>query len=716
MQIENYIRSLGHSPLSVGIYNEASNTVAYLEDSVTGFRVDSVSGRGDSSINITETVIGNSGGAKYRRKRDESKNIQVSFNLACQDSMDLQKSISLLRKYLDDEDVKWVFYDEPNVFWQGTVSEVSTSTINANGSGVSAVSGSFTIHCSRPYKYSITNTIVKSSTNTFADQVTLVNSGSIPVPLNIETVMKSTSSYLGFTLDSPKGSQYYMFGTPTKVESNTTVTDDQIDLINIGFSTQPSGWIVNAGVLPPIGSLQLTQSGDWKFDRDGYWDQKPGSNKSVEVGLSSNVVHNWDGSNNGMYSSARITEQSQDIQNGTTTIAYSASANYYCSQGYWWGGSTRNDAGYLDVCINNTVVDTITLKVVNGWVDGTSIGSVSGTRVYKHDGNGALNLSLKLVCRRGTDPLNGGVIYENNSSGSSTLICTPIRKGSSILPNGQEEGYAWPKNYGDGSGWHGPTLSKMITATNGTYPTNWRLSYRFDFNNDGLPTDSNGNTQYGLAYGIQSVVVADRSGSPIVSIVYMDNDATEYSEFDVYVGRTKYTIGGSSDKNQFHVCGTVSRNMAALVVEKVGTDLHVSFKYPQPSEYYKALNIDKHFSIPNKDTEVGSITFYAAKYGNDNSHLAVNNNLLRYLQFTKLKSEAKTSNEISCVFHNNDIITIDNDTNTVQINGVTNWGYVDVASDVLMLYPGPHTLKYIANAESSEASPEVKVMYREGWK
>lgn len=692
----------------------------YLEEMVAGFRVSSVSGRENSTIDITETTIGNAGGAKYRRKKDSTKDLEVAFNLVNSDEMGLQKSVSLLRSYTDGEDVRWVFIDEPDVYWTGTVKQISCSHINAKGSGVYALSGSLTIHCSKPYKYSITKFESRSSTNTFADQMQLVNTGTVPVPLNIEAKMKSKSGYLGFTLDSPKGNQYYMFGSPKKTGSDVSSPDisDQIDLINTGFSTQPDNWIVNAGVMPPIGSETLTQSGSWSFKTDSYWDVKEGSNQSVEVGLTSPVHTNYDGSNNGMYCSARITEQSQNTQNKTTTVHYTYTARYSCSSGYWWGGTTRNEAGYLDIYLNGELVDTITLKVVNGWTNDTLIDSRGGTRTFTHSANGELKVSLQLVCRNGAanDPLRGGVYYEDRTSNIATLVCTPMVVKKPTLPNGQQEGYCYPTDYGDGSGWHGPSLSKLIAPTNGVYPTNWRLSYRFDFNNDGMPNDEEGRSQLGKAYGIQSVVVADRAGNPMVSVVYADNDSTEYSEFTVYIGRTRYQLGGSSDKNQFHVCGTVSRNMAALVVEKVGTDIHVTFKYPSPSDSYKALDIDKHFSYANKDTQVGSITLYAAKYGNDTEHLAVVNNLFRYVQFTQLKGEAVQSNEIVCCFHNNDIVTIDNDTNKVLINGAVNWDWVDISSDVLMLYPGVHVLKYAADAESTEASPDVTVMYREGWK
>ena len=53
----------------------------YLERSVVGYRTLSVEGRESLDVDITETTVGNSDGSTYRRKRDQTRTLKISYAL-----------------------------------------------------------------------------------------------------------------------------------------------------------------------------------------------------------------------------------------------------------------------------------------------------------------------------------------------------------------------------------------------------------------------------------------------------------------------------------------------------------------------------------------------------------------------------------------------------------------------------------------------------------
>ena len=95
----------------------------YLEDLVHGYRTHSVTGRNTISMDLTEVTIGNSNGARYRRKRDESRDLTVSFGLTAEDEWAIHKQSELLQKFLNEPESKFIFADEPDMYWVGTVSD-----------------------------------------------------------------------------------------------------------------------------------------------------------------------------------------------------------------------------------------------------------------------------------------------------------------------------------------------------------------------------------------------------------------------------------------------------------------------------------------------------------------------------------------------------------------------------------------------------------------
>lgn len=155
----------------------------------------------------------------------------------------------------------------------------------------------------------------------------------------------------------------------------------------------------------------------------------------MDLSLSSAIHTNYSGSNNGCNCYASVNQGSQSISGNTTTINYSMSAVYYCSPGYTWGGASRYNNGYFDLLIDGKTVATINLNTINGWGNGTTIGTKSGSYTVTHNGDGSKSVSVQIRINSGSDPQRGGVYYNAATGGAQTLTLTTIPRTSNVSLN-----------------------------------------------------------------------------------------------------------------------------------------------------------------------------------------------------------------------------------------------------------------------------------------
>lgn len=172
----------------------------YLEEAIIGYRTSSVTGRDELSLDIDEIEIGYTRGARYRKKRDLTRDITVSYALVTDDVLSHTKAINKLKKILHDENLRLIFKDEDSVYYVGNVSSISTGRLDAGGSGVIASAGQISIHCSDPYKYSVKEFEV---TPTADDETTFIvdYNGTAEARPVFEVTMKSDNGFIGFVDD-----------------------------------------------------------------------------------------------------------------------------------------------------------------------------------------------------------------------------------------------------------------------------------------------------------------------------------------------------------------------------------------------------------------------------------------------------------------------------------------------------------------------------------
>ena len=172
----------------------------YFEEAIIGYRTSSVAGRDELSLDIDEIEIGYTRGARYRKKRDLTRDITVSYALVTDDVPSHTKAINKLKRILHDNNLQLIFRDEDTVYYVGNVSSISTGRLDAGGSGVIASAGQISIHCSDPCKYSVEEYEAEPTAddnNTFI----IDYQGTAEARPIFEVTMNSDNGFIGFMDD-----------------------------------------------------------------------------------------------------------------------------------------------------------------------------------------------------------------------------------------------------------------------------------------------------------------------------------------------------------------------------------------------------------------------------------------------------------------------------------------------------------------------------------
>lgn len=121
-----------------------------LSMSVPGFTVLYVKGRESIPIDIDELDDEVSNGRTFQRKRHRGRPILVGYQIDAKTPEEFRESFNVLNSWLNIDQARYVFADEPGYYFVGTVSDIETPEGGSN-----CVKGEFTIYCADPYKYSI---------------------------------------------------------------------------------------------------------------------------------------------------------------------------------------------------------------------------------------------------------------------------------------------------------------------------------------------------------------------------------------------------------------------------------------------------------------------------------------------------------------------------------------------------------------------------------
>ena len=134
----------------------------YLEDAVTGYRTVKSTGREliGKGMSISDTGVD---GALFRDSWYEPREIKVEFVIQRDTLADMRLSMDALKAILDVNEAHIIFNDDAGYYFIGTpIFDDSITEVQAG------LIGSFIIHCSDPFKYSVTEYTATASGGNFS--------------------------------------------------------------------------------------------------------------------------------------------------------------------------------------------------------------------------------------------------------------------------------------------------------------------------------------------------------------------------------------------------------------------------------------------------------------------------------------------------------------------------------------------------------------------
>lgn len=711
--ITDYIANLPKPDCAVSVNGN------YLEDLVRGYRTSSVSGRNAMSMDITEATIGNAPGSRYQRKRDESRDLTVSFALVGEDEIAVNMLSRLLQRALNTAESKFVFNDEPTMYWVGTVSQFTEEWQNGAGSDYKAMTGEFTIHCSDPYRHSIGDTIVEIDSKSNINAVVLVNNGSAPTPLQIEAYMaRAGSRYLAYSLDKSSTEQLtYILGTATAA-SATKETPTQVLYADFGSkdgSEKITGWTKNGGVLPPItteakqvGTMGYNIAGTYAKSYDDDNDYKYWHGPSISAPLklvNGKYPTNWTAEFAFNFDDGRNDPKSWGMQtytlaNGSTNVVSVMlidTMDDQQTQVRVYVNNTMYILGYLKKNgLHNGLLNHIAMGIVRMWKTGSDLSvSLAYTNLT---GTPTINKVTKREDQKDQDgekTVTASTSVNNTDGADGPTITVTLKvKQKSVDVNKNTSVIEWSA-YADQS--NNPCYGDLTRVNAPVAVDIW-------INNTDVCREpiKLQNTDKSSGYFRHNIWT---SGTRTMTI---NHDSDGSKTIDIRVNVIGYTYTATTGE------GTGTLKLSTL--EPVETQAWAIHDGNQTTLYGK-------YTIGNPTQTIDNVTWYTAAYGPKYSvgddgaitgHKRFNNSNLLWTGIYKQADTAANVEEV--YFKRGDTITVDADTNTAKQNGVSNLSMIDITSDPLLLYPGEHTLKIAVDTANYASPPTLRISYKERWK
>ena len=207
-----------------------------IEDVITEYTTLSVSGREALPVDLNTVKIATRHGSLFRSRRFDSKKLVITYVIFCSGLEEMQVVYTRMKHYFSDTECKFIFGDEPDMYWIGTP-EVKEPKYK----GMDAAKGTITIYLSDPHKYSVIEHEVEFE-NGFAE---IYYNGTVEGKPVFEASFPATNGFISFTKDNETiviGNQY------DEGEGETPAEPDPDVLIENTFDTSvPTGteWAVN---------------------------------------------------------------------------------------------------------------------------------------------------------------------------------------------------------------------------------------------------------------------------------------------------------------------------------------------------------------------------------------------------------------------------------------------------------------------------------------
>lgn len=229
----------------------------YIEDILPGYTTVITSGREAMSLGISTYSVGVSDGEVIKSTRYPARTITVEFALHAGSLEQLRDKLIQLNDILSVKEGKFIFNDESDKYYVGTVTIEEEFKPYKN-----AATGSYQIYCADPFKYSVTEyevTPTLDSGSTFVVDY----QGTYPAYPVLQTdfyksdTQGDTNGDCGFVAFSTQNADVLQFGNVSEpdtvteivqklVDSETTTWKESKCLVNEPFNSL-TGWTLNDG-------------------------------------------------------------------------------------------------------------------------------------------------------------------------------------------------------------------------------------------------------------------------------------------------------------------------------------------------------------------------------------------------------------------------------------------------------------------------------------
>jgi predicted phage tail component-like protein len=175
-----------------------------LDTAVPYFRTLQVTGRELIASDIDSYEVGNNIGEYFRSRKVGTREIEVVFQVKAPSDELYRETFNKLNLYLQAEEAKLIFNDEPDKYFIASSSDVSEPDAGCN-----CGTGKIRFTCSDPRKYSTTTKTFTAETVNGILTANVVNGGNVPVPIDYEITMSGDNGYIGIVSDH--GAMQYGF-------------------------------------------------------------------------------------------------------------------------------------------------------------------------------------------------------------------------------------------------------------------------------------------------------------------------------------------------------------------------------------------------------------------------------------------------------------------------------------------------------------------------
>lgn len=657
----------------------------YIESQINGYRTLHVMGREALSPELSYIETGARDGSALKSRRYPVRTISVTYQLIADSPAAFRDAFNKLGSILNVENAQLIFNDEPDKFFIGT-----PAAIGNVDPGKNAVVGEIVIDCLDPFKYSVEeyeattdldgSSILIDYNGTYKAYPTLeaefFNENEAGEDGETETALTGDGDcgYVAFFNEKEKIIQ---LGDPDEVDAESYAKSQT--LINCTYNKSTSWglvaqsmWDLNKGNLEVTkgdsGSL-ISQVGSFAMGAAAWTTPKiPGTSGTLlETKCTAEKPNVW----------YTITAKTANRQENSVQVTVSISAALEKSSNFFGRGFGLVAAIYLGGKWYEK-----TLKTTSERWSGTKKHTISITATVTNiEAETDVLDGIKFKVTRDDSADDGGNTGKMDETTCNELPISPYQAPyvNSV--------FLVPGDYGTGSGWHGPSISRDIPAdaAGDVGAKHFKLTYKQKI----AHSWSNGEKQLGSFI----CNITDASGNNVIMLKISKASAGKRAQLWIYIGGQYATVKTFDLNSVFFSSGgttTITKDGRYITINFCGT-------------VYTFTNATLG--------DATKVSFAFNKYANSP---ALGYNGLYWVKF--VKDQCDTYSNVPNKFSANDVVQADCNSGEVLLNGIPAPSLGALGNDWENFYLSPG-LNQIGVAYSDWVvdgyAPKFKVKYRE---